>query len=65
MDPKIKYLLSLGAVRERATLVAKAADAERLSHFDVHEERLSDVADFVTSVIKVCLYSILHNLLVL
>lgn len=52
MDPKIKYLLSLGAVRERATLVAKAADAERLSHFDVHEERLSDVADFVTSVIK-------------
>ncbi|KAH7357455.1 hypothetical protein BKA66DRAFT_473312 [Pyrenochaeta sp. MPI-SDFR-AT-0127] len=52
MDSKVKYLLSLNAVRERAKLVGKAAQVGKLSHFDVHEERLSDVADFVTSVIK-------------
>lgn len=53
MDTKVKYLLSLDAVRERAKLVGKAAQDGKLSHFDVHEERLSDVADFVTSLIKV------------
>lgn len=59
MDPKVKYLLSLGAVRDRAKLVGKAAQAGKLSHFDVHEERLSAVAEFVTSVIKVRLWRIL------
>jgi hypothetical protein len=54
MDSGIKYLLSLGAVRDRARLVGEAAAAGKLSHFDVHEERLNDVADFVVSVIKVC-----------
>ncbi|KAJ4375254.1 hypothetical protein N0V83_002340 [Neocucurbitaria cava] len=52
MDTKVKYLLSLDAVRERAKLVGNAAQDGKLSHFDVHEERLSDVADFVTSLIK-------------
>lgn len=53
MDNKVKYLLSLAAVRQRASIVEKAASAGKLNHFEVHEERLGDVADFVTSVIKV------------
>jgi len=53
MDPKITYLLSLGAVRDRAKLVGEAAQAGKLSHFDVHADRLGDAADLVTSVIKV------------
>ncbi|KAF2851913.1 DUF1688-domain-containing protein [Plenodomus tracheiphilus IPT5] len=52
MDSKVTYLLSLGAVRDRAKLVGEAAQAGKLSHFDVHEDRLSDAADLVTSVIK-------------
>jgi hypothetical protein len=62
MDDKIKYLLSLAAVRDRAKVVGEAAEAGKLSHFDVHEERLDEVADFVTSVIKVCLYFLLSPL---
>ena len=54
MDPEDKYLLSLGAVRDRAKLVGEAAEAGKLRNFDVHEESLSDVAEFVTSLIKVC-----------
>jgi hypothetical protein len=53
MDPTVKYLLSLGAIRDRAKIVGEAAKAGNLSHFDVHEDKLDDVADFVTSVIKV------------
>lgn len=53
MDDKVKYLLSLSAVRERAKIVGEAAEAGKLSHFDVHEERLGEAADYVTSVIKV------------
>ncbi|KAF1832751.1 DUF1688-domain-containing protein [Decorospora gaudefroyi] len=52
MDEKVRYLLSLGAVRDRAKIVGEAAQAGKLSHFDVHEERLGEVADFVTSIIK-------------
>ncbi|KAB2107579.1 hypothetical protein AG0111_0g3842 [Alternaria gaisen] len=52
MDDKVKYLLSLSAVRERAKIVGEAAEAGKLSHFDVHEERLGEAADYVTSVIK-------------
>jgi hypothetical protein len=54
MDPTVKYLLSLGAIRDRAKIVASAAQDGNLNHFNVHEERLDEVADFVTSVIKVC-----------
>jgi hypothetical protein len=54
MDPQVKYLLSLCAIRERAKIVEDAARAGNLTHFDVHEDRLDDVADYVTSVIKVC-----------
>jgi hypothetical protein len=53
MDPNVKYLLSLQAVRERAQVVWQAAQAGDLSHFDLHKDKLSDVADFVISVIKV------------
>ncbi|KAI1140552.1 DUF1688 domain-containing protein [Hypoxylon sp. FL0543] len=52
MDPQVKYLLSLQAIRERAKIVGEAAKSGNLSHFDLHEDRLDDVADFVTSVIK-------------
>ncbi|XP_014561147.1 hypothetical protein COCVIDRAFT_87490 [Bipolaris victoriae FI3] len=52
MDDKVKYLLSLSAVRDRSKIVGEAAAAGKLSHFDVHEERLGDAADYVTSVIK-------------
>jgi hypothetical protein len=53
MDSKVKYLLSLIAIRERAKIVGDAAQAGKLSHFDLHEARMGDTADFVTSVIKV------------
>lgn len=53
MDPTVKYLLSLGAIRDRAKIVGQAAKDGNLNHFDVHEDKLNDVADFVTSVIKV------------
>jgi len=56
MNDKVNYLLSLGAVRDRAKVVGEAAQAGKLTHFDVHEERLGSAADFVTSVIKVCFY---------
>ncbi|KAI0833108.1 DUF1688 domain-containing protein [Hypoxylon sp. FL0890] len=52
MDSQVKYLLSLRAIRERAKIVGEAAKSGNLSHFDLHEDRLDDVADFVTSVIK-------------
>ncbi|CAA9965668.1 DUF1688 domain-containing protein [Pyrenophora teres f. maculata] len=52
MDDKVKYLLSLRAVRERAKLVGEAADAGKLTHFDVHEEKLGEAADYVAGVVK-------------
>ncbi|KAF2822908.1 DUF1688-domain-containing protein [Ophiobolus disseminans] len=52
MDSDVRYLLSLGAVRDRAKLVGEAAQVGKLSNFDVDEERLSEVAEFVTSLIK-------------
>lgn len=47
------YILSLGAIRERAQIVWNAAKAQSLNHFDLHEDKMNDVADFVTSIIKV------------
>ncbi|RMJ10790.1 hypothetical protein BHE90_009628 [Fusarium euwallaceae] len=52
MDSQAKYLLSLRAIRERAKIVGDVAKAGKLSHFDLHEERLDEVVDFVASVIK-------------
>lgn len=56
MDPHVKYLLSLRAVRERAQVVWQAAEAGELTHFDLHKDKLGDVADFVISVIQVLTY---------
>jgi hypothetical protein len=53
MDTDIKYLLSLGSIRDRAKLVGEAAQAGKLSHFDIDEDKLGSAAEFVTSVIKV------------
>jgi hypothetical protein len=38
MDPKVIYLLSLRAIRERAKIVGDAAQAGKLNHFDYHDD---------------------------
>lgn len=53
MTSQVQYLLSLHAIRERAKVVGEAAKSRKLSHFEVHEDKLDDVVDFVASVIKV------------
>lgn len=53
MDPKVKYLLSLRAIRDRADVVGEIAKAGNLAHFELHEDKMDDVVDFVASVIKV------------
>lgn len=62
MDPDVKYLLSLQAIRDRAAIVWKAAEAGDLAHFDLHQDKLNDVADFVISVIQVLAPLALPNL---
>ncbi|KAL1956707.1 hypothetical protein VTO42DRAFT_6857 [Malbranchea cinnamomea] len=52
MNSDVKYLLSLQSIRERAKLVWEAAQSGNLTHFDFHPDKLDNVADFVTSVIK-------------
>ncbi|KAH7310634.1 hypothetical protein B0I35DRAFT_357901 [Stachybotrys elegans] len=52
MDSQVKYLLSLGSIRDRAEIVAQAAKAKQLTHFDFEEDKMDDVVDFVASVIK-------------
>jgi hypothetical protein len=59
MESPVKYILSLRAVRERAKIVWEAAKEGSLSHFDLHEEKIEDAADFVTTVIKVRDYALL------
>lgn len=54
MDSQVKYLLSLRAIRERAKIVGNIAKSGGLNHFNLHEDRLGDVVEFVTSIIKVC-----------
>ena len=53
MDLQVKYLLSLRAIRERAKVVGDVAKSGNLSHFELREDKLDDVVDFVASVIKV------------
>lgn len=53
MDPQVKHLLSLQAIREKAQIVWQAAEGGELSHFDLHQDKLDVVADFVISVIEV------------
>lgn len=53
MKSEMKYMLSLGAIRERAQIVWQAAEAGELAHFNFYADKLGDVADFVISVIQV------------
>lgn len=53
MESQVKYILSLAAIRERAKLVENAAQVGQLNHFNFHRTQMNDVADFVTSIIKV------------
>ncbi|KAK2623889.1 hypothetical protein QTJ16_006523 [Diplocarpon rosae] len=46
------YLRSIGAVRERCSLIMGAAKSNRLRHFDVDMEKFADTTSFVVSVIK-------------
>ncbi|KAK2781570.1 hypothetical protein FQN53_000511 [Emmonsiellopsis sp. PD_33] len=52
MNSQVKYLLSLRAIRERAKVVGDVAKAGNLSHFELHEDKMDDVVNFVASVIK-------------
>ncbi|KAK3357087.1 hypothetical protein B0T25DRAFT_589467 [Lasiosphaeria hispida] len=52
MDPNVKYLLSLRAIRDRANVVGEIAKAGNLAHFELREDKLDDVVNFVASVIK-------------
>jgi hypothetical protein len=58
MDPTVKHLLSLDAIRERTNLLSSLAEGGKLTHFDLHEKKLDAVADFVTGVIEVGIPSI-------
>lgn len=50
----IEYLKSLQAVRERASLVLKAAENDELTHFSYHPDKMGEVAEYVTGIINVC-----------
>ncbi|KAJ5948470.1 hypothetical protein N7454_001777 [Penicillium verhagenii] len=47
----IEYLKSLQAVRERASLVLKAAEQDELTHFSYHLDKMGEVAEYVTGII--------------
>jgi hypothetical protein len=47
------YLLSLQAVRAQATKVLEAARRGSLNHFKYEENRMKEVADYVSKVIDV------------
>lgn len=58
-DPNIDpaaYLRSIYAVRERSKLVLEKAKRNQLQHFNVDMSKFSDTAQYVVSIIKVCLY---------
>ncbi|PLN86117.1 DUF1688-domain-containing protein [Aspergillus taichungensis] len=52
LDPKIEYLLSLKAVREKAHIVFKLAEQGKLHHFDYHADRLDEAAKYVMDIIE-------------
>lgn len=62
MDPQVKYLLSLEAIRERSSIVYDAAKNNKLTNFDFHPERLDAVATYVSGLIEVSLSSPLHQI---
>lgn len=57
-DPHIDpaaYLRSIYAVRERSRLVLDKAKRNHLRHFNVDMSKFADTAQYVVSIIKVCL----------
>lgn len=54
LDPA-GYLRSLGAVRERCTIVTEKAFKNQLNHFEVDMRKFPDVVSFVSQIIKVCI----------
>jgi hypothetical protein len=55
-DPSVDpagYLRSIGAVRERSSVVMEKARRNELHHFDVDMGKFADTTRFVVSVIKV------------
>jgi len=58
-DPRVDpaaYLRSIGAVRERCSLVLQKAKKNQLNHFTVDMTKFHDTTKFVVSIIKVIYY---------
>ena len=58
-DPRVDpaaYLRSIGAVRERCSLVLQKAKKNQLNHFIVDMTKFHDTTKFVVSIIKVIKY---------
>jgi hypothetical protein len=56
-DPHVDpagYLRSIGAVRERCSIVLEKARRNELNHFEVDMSKFADTTSFVVSIIKVC-----------
>jgi Protein of unknown function (DUF1688) len=55
-DPRVDpaaYLRSIGAVRERCSLILEKAKKDELNHFNVDMSKFEDTVKFVVSIIKV------------
>jgi hypothetical protein len=52
VDP-VAYLRSIGAVRERCSLILEKAKSNELNHFNVDMSKFEDTIKFVVSIIKV------------
>lgn len=63
MDSDIDYILSLQAVRQRAHHVFSLAKADKLNHFDYHEDRFNDAVQYALNIIKVCNPNNIHAML--
>lgn len=62
-DPNVDpagYLRSIGAVRERCSLVLEKAKRNELNHFDVDMSKFEDTTKFVVSIIKVCRFQLMR-----
>lgn len=61
---EVEHLLTLEAVRERASQVLRSAKLGHLNHFDYDESRMPEVAEFVSAIIEVgTAHSIIANCL--
>lgn len=53
MMPEARYILSLDSIRAQSKIVGEAARLGKLNHFDLHNEQLNEVVDYVDSIMKV------------